>query len=206
MPVLGLNLNEATLVVDALMEGRSKLMKDWGRVFQSDAYAPYSHDDVLNDIDCNIVTLAEVRQRLQATIKAERQRINGAWHRTHGWLHPVKHIEDVAAAIAAGETTREEVADVLGADLAEVDAENERDFERLQPGTWTTLPPDFGYDVVTDWPSDATEPASVVTAGIDTQADGSGKVRIDLSVGGTTATLYGSEELIRHLASLVKGY
>ncbi|OHV83671.1 hypothetical protein [Rhizobium sp. LCM 4573] len=53
------------------------------------------------------------------------------------------------------------------------DAENERDFERLQPGTWTTLPPDFGYDVVTDWPYEATDSEEqIVIAGADTQSDG----------------------------------
>lgn len=93
------------------------------------------------------------------------------WHHNHGWLHPRKYIEAAKADIEAGETTREEVADALGIDVAEVDAENARDRARIQlgdaifydcrlqsnladgtaqdqvaPGTWTTLPQGFDVD------------------------------------------------------------
>jgi len=70
----------------------------------------------------------------------------GAWHRTHGWLHPVEHLKNAAADVEAGEITREEVAAAVGIDLDEVDAENARDRARqdqVSPGTWALLPEDI---------------------------------------------------------------
>ncbi len=97
-----------------------------------------------------------------------------AWHHKHGWLHPKKAMETAQADIEAGEITREEVADALGVDLAEVDAENARDRVRqdqMSPGAWTTLPDYFGED---DLMFDVTDPADdlVVIASGDTQTDG----------------------------------
>ncbi|MDX0532972.1 hypothetical protein GOL26_28745 [Sinorhizobium medicae] len=60
--------------------------------------------------------------------------------------------------VEAGEITREDVAAVLGVDLAEVDAENARDRARqdqMSPGTWTTLPDGVSVD---DWMFDITDP------------------------------------------------
>jgi len=80
------------------------------------------------------------------------------WHHNHGWLHPRKYIEAAKADIEAGETTRAEVADALGVDLAEVDAENARDRARqdqIAPRTWTTLPDKVDTD---GWMFDITDP------------------------------------------------
>jgi hypothetical protein len=87
--------------------------------------------------------LAEFAVDRQINEKAPR----GAWHRTHGWLHPVKTMEAAKDAVEASELTREEVADALGVDLAEVDAENTRDQKRdqISPGMWTTLPEGFDF-------------------------------------------------------------
>lgn len=108
----------------------------------------------------------------------------GAWHRTHGWLHPVEHLKNAAADVEAGEITREDVADALGVDLAEVDAENARDRVRqdqIAPGTWTALPE--GFEVDAD-PYEITDPdEKIVIAAADTQTDGTvvGFYRYDLT-------------------------
>lgn len=68
------------------------------------------------------------------------------WHHKHGWLHPTKYLEAAKADVEAGDLTREDVAAVLGVDLAEVDAENARDRARqdqMSTDTWTTLPDGF---------------------------------------------------------------
>ena len=59
------------------------------------------------------------------------------WHHNHGWLLPRKYIEAAKADVEAGDLTREEVADALGIDVAELDAENARDRARqdqMSPG------------------------------------------------------------------------
>ncbi|GEC34036.1 hypothetical protein N181_23230 [Sinorhizobium fredii USDA 205] len=50
-----------------------------------------------------------------------------AWHRTHGWLHPLRYLEEAAAAVTVGETTREVVAEAMAVDLDQVDAERRCD-------------------------------------------------------------------------------
>ncbi|MDH2091479.1 hypothetical protein N5K21_22365 [Rhizobium pusense] len=144
-------------------------------------------------------------------------RAGSGWHHQHGWLHPKKAMEAAAAAVEAGETTREEAADALGVDLAEVDAENARDRARLRafwtcalaepwtdiedldggedqmsPGTWTTLPEDCEGD---DEMFDVTDPEPT-TAGIDTQSTPDCKVSISITVGGKTLTIDGHEDVL----------
>lgn len=164
------------------------------------------------------LTLEEAKRRkaiaemLLAEFAVDRQ-INqrapeAAWHHQLGWLHPAKSIEAAKAAVEAGDTTREKVADTLGADLGEVDAENARDRARqdqMSPGTWTTLPKGFDPD---NWPFDVTDPEPT-TAGIDVQTTG-GKVRIDLAVGDRTTSIEAEPEaaarLLRDMDLAQRGY
>lgn len=113
------------------------------------------------------------------------------WHHNHGWLHPKKYIEAAQADIEAGEITREEVADALGIDVAELDAAPGYSFV----GDIEEYAPDSNPFEITD----ADEP---VTAGIDTQKASDGKVRIDITVGGRTLTVDGHESLLEALSNL----
>ncbi len=63
-------------------------------------------------------------------------------------------------------------------------AENATGFG-IEPVTWTTLPPDFGYDTVTDWPFEVTEPEEPIA---DTQKSKDGQTRINIMRTGRLTT------------------
>jgi len=95
MPViLELEEYEADLVVAALMEGRFKLMKDWGDRWRSADRSPFEDD--LAEIDADIVATADIRERLKEGIMVQRmcqkgsadpeKKVRVAWHHEHGWL------------------------------------------------------------------------------------------------------------------------
>ncbi|MGO7273918.1 hypothetical protein ACCT18_01270 [Rhizobium ruizarguesonis] len=134
--------------MDALMEGRWALMKQWGklreigedRIFLCDLQAGSEN------LDENVVALGWVRDRLKRAIidtPPEGGKLDAVWHHKRGWIHPVDEIRKAAAAVEAGKITRDEVADAPGVDLVEVDAENARDQERLKVNSWTTIPGGF---------------------------------------------------------------
>ncbi|UFS81539.1 MULTISPECIES: hypothetical protein [Rhizobium] len=105
----------------------------------------------------------------------------------------------------AGEITREEGADALGFDLAEVDAENTRDQERLKVTGWTTLPE--GFEVTAGeanetWPYDTREDDDPVTAGIDVQSN-AGDVRVEITVNGQTASFTGERDTIIRMVETI---
>ena len=156
---------------------------------------------VANMIIAEIDAAERVASGKAPTENTPAPRAGSAWHHKHGCLHPRKDMETAKSAVEAGDLTREEVADALGVDLAAVDAENARDRARqdqMSPGTWTTLPYDFGED---DLMFDVTDPEPT-TAGMDTQKTADGKVRIDITVGGKTLTVDGHESLLEALSDL----
>ena len=135
MPViLELEDYEASQVVDALVEQRIRLMKNWENRYRS----PDENDgrygiDIgkigdLAMIDANIGTVYALRERLKDGIMVQRmcqehalypeKSVSVAWHHKRGWLRTAdfvkKPIED----------------------------------DQMSPGTWTTLPDAFGID---DW-------------------------------------------------------
>jgi len=186
MPViLELDDYETDLVVAALVEGRIKLMDDWKNLYRLPDRGQYEGDLSIKNADIEILDM--IRDRLkggqmiqsfdQPRSAEPQQRPTEAWHHKHGWLHPKKDMETAKAAVEAGDLTREEVADALGFDIAEVDAQiaSIRDhLDRLEPGTWTTLPED-----AEDWMFDITDGEAPITAGADTQSTADDKVRID---------------------------
>jgi hypothetical protein len=89
---------------------------------------------------------------------------SGPWHHDLGHIHPMKSMETAVASVEAGEVMREDVANALGLDIAEMDAENARDRERDQiaPGTWTTL----GEVGVGVWSDGLTDLEEIVIAGV----------------------------------------
>ncbi|MEY9831088.1 hypothetical protein ABIA25_002903 [Sinorhizobium fredii] len=159
-----------------------------------------------------------VAEMLLAEFAVDRQ-INerspeAAWHRTHGWLHPLRHLEEAAAAVAAGETTREAVAEEMGVDLEQVDAENAHDQERLRVNGWTVLPE--GFEVTFEQADDTwlyadTEADDPIMAGIDTQMASEGYVHIDIAVSGKPRSKIKirrdvSESFLRDIETCFMGY
>lgn len=129
--ILELKEYEAELVVDALMEGRIKLMKDWGDRYRSEDRSPFEGD--LDAIDDDIVTVASVRERLKEGIMIEQFRITKAR----------EAIKDDALVAAAQKHI----------------AENARDQERLKVTSFTTLPEGFDIsDEVDTWPYAESDP------------------------------------------------
>ncbi|WP_117195932.1 hypothetical protein [Rhizobium terrae] len=159
MPViLELEDYEANLVVDALVEQRIRLMKNWEDRYRS----PNENDgrygmDIckigdLAMIDANIDTVYALRERLKEGIMIQRmchehalhpeKSVSVAWHHKRGWLPT--------------------------ADFVEKPIEDDQD--QMSPGTWTTLPDGVGID---DWMFDITDPEDkIVIASADTQTDG----------------------------------
>ncbi|MGE7368322.1 hypothetical protein ACQKKX_04525 [Neorhizobium sp. NPDC001467] len=109
MPViLELEEYEADLVVAALMEGRIRLMKEWGERWRSPDRSPFEDDLAHNDAD--IVAVAEIRERLKEGIMWQRfcqersadpeKRVSVAWHHEHGWLPSADFIEKPMSALS----------------------------------------------------------------------------------------------------------
>ncbi|RVG70889.1 hypothetical protein [Sinorhizobium meliloti] len=126
MPViLELQEFEADLVVAALMEGRIRLMKDWGDRYRSQDRSPFEDD--LAEIDADIVAVADIRERLKEGIMWQRycqgrslepeKKVSVAWHHRHGWMPT--------------------------ADFVEKPIEDVFDQEQISPGTWTTIPDSY---------------------------------------------------------------
>ncbi|MDX1216292.1 hypothetical protein GOL99_12180 [Sinorhizobium medicae] len=182
MPViLDLTEYEAGLVVDALMNGRAALMKQWGSLFAlEDGGYPLEKDAALENMDENIAALGWVRKRLESAIvetPPDAGKLDAVWHHQRGWIHPVEEIRKTAAAVEAVKLTREDVADAMRVDLAEVDAANAKDKERLKVNGWTVIPDGFEVTFCEDdldgWPFDVTDPEDkIVIASADTQTDG----------------------------------
>ncbi len=222
MPVtLNLTEYEAGLVMDALMEGRWALMKQWGnlREIEEDHIFPGDMQASFENLDENVVALGWVRDRLKRAIietPPDGGKIGAVWHHKRGWIRPVDEIRKAAAAVESGKITREDAAHAIGVDLAEVDAENARDQDRLKVNGWTVLPQGFevtfeepksGYGLVGDleddtWPYENTEADDPVTAGVDTQATADGKVRIDIQIGGKTVSVTGDACALKTLSDL----
>lgn len=153
MPViLELEDYEADLVVDALMEGRIRLMKDWEDRWRSPGRGPFEDD--LAHIDADIVAVADIREHLKEGIMVQHlcqnraidreKKVSVAWHHERGWLPSADFVEKPIE----GATTQ----------------------DQLSPGTWTTLPE--GYEVDAD-PYEITDPKKkIVIASADTQTDG----------------------------------
>lgn len=158
MPViLELEDYEADLVVDALVEGRIRLMKDWGDRYRSTDRSPFEDDLAL--IDADIVAVADIREHLKEGIGMLRlckskardteQKVGVAWHHKHGWL-PTDDFEEAAV-------------------------EDVRDQDQMSPGTWAALPEGFeiSFDETDAWPYSETDPEEKIVIGsADTQADG----------------------------------
>lgn len=47
-------------------------------------------------------------------------KLGAVWHHRRGWIHPVDEIRKAAAAVKSGCTSRKEVAEAMGVDLAEM--------------------------------------------------------------------------------------
>ncbi|ASP98426.1 hypothetical protein CN065_14175 [Sinorhizobium meliloti] len=152
MPViLELEEYEADLVVDALMEGRIRLMKDWGDRWRSPDRSPFEDD--LAHIDADIVAVADIRERLKEGIMWQRfcqersadpeKRVSVAWHHERGWLP--------------------------SADFIEKPIEGSLDQDQMSPDTWTTLPDDVAVD---DWMFDITDPEELKVKRIEIKIDG----------------------------------
>lgn len=133
------------------------------------------------------------------------------------------------AAVEAGELTRDDIAEAVGVDLAEVDADNARDRIRprsytdafykhalesltdnvigfgTKPLTSTALPEEVDIDA---WPYAETDPETT-TAGVDVQTK-DGRIRIDLVVGGKTTSIEADPEaaaqLLRDLDLVRRGF
>lgn len=161
MPViLELEDYEANLVVDALVEQRIRLMKNWENRYRSpdEADGRYGIDigkiGDLAHIDADIEAVADIRERLKEGIMWQRfcqersvdpeTKVSVAWHHERGWLP--------------------------SADFIEKPIEGSLDQDQVSPGTWTTLPEGFDVD---DLMFDVTDPEDqIVIASGDTQTDG----------------------------------
>lgn len=197
MPVLNINEDERNTVIAALHHERVRLTGEWSKAFDDEEGSGFHRDSELDRLAAAIDLTTDLRRKIEVAHDISK----AAWHNEFGWLHPKKATEAAEAAVEAGDLTREDVADALGVDLTEVDAENARDRARqdqMSPGTWTTLPDGVGVD---DWMFDITDPEST-TAGMDTQKTADGKVRIDITVGGKTLTVDGHESLLEALSDL----
>lgn len=183
MPVLNLNEDERNTVIAALHHERVRLAGEWSKAYDDEEGSGFHRDSELESLAAAIDLTTDLRRKIEVAVDITK----AAWHNEYGWLHPVKYLEAAKDAVEAGEITREEVADALGFDLAEVGAENVRDRMRqslMSPGTWTTLPDDFGVD---DLMFDITDPEEdqIVIASADTQTDGTvvGVYSFDLKPG-----------------------
>lgn len=142
MPVLNLNEDERNAVIAALHHERVRLTGEWSKAFDDDEGSGFHRDSELERLAEAIDLTTDLRRKIEVAVDITK----AAWHNEYGWLHPKKAMETAQADIEAGRITREEVANALGVDLDEVDAENATDRARqdqMSPGTWTTLPEDF---------------------------------------------------------------
>lgn len=189
MPViLELEDYEASLVVDALVEQRIRLMKNWENRYRS----PDENDgrygiDIgkvgdIAMIDANIDTVYALRERLKEGIMWLRfcqersadpeKRVSVAWHHERGWLP--------------------------SADFIEKPIEDDQDQDQVEPATWPTLHDEVDAD---GWMFDVTDPEPT-TAGIDTQSTPDCKVSISITVGGKTLTIDGHEDVLDTIMKL----
>lgn len=138
MPViLKLEEYEADLVVDALMEGRIRLTKDWEDRWRSPGRGPFEDD--LAHIDADIVAVADIREHLKEGIMVQHlcqnraldpeKKVSVAWHHERGWLP--------------------------SADFVEKQIEGATTQDQMSPSACTTLPD--GYEVDAD-PFEITHP------------------------------------------------
>lgn len=187
MPViLELEDYESNLVVDALVEQRIRLMKNWEQRYRS----PDENDgrygiDIgkigdLAMIDANIDTVYALRERLKDRIMVQRMCQERA-------LHPEKSVS-VAWHHKRGRLPT--------ADFVEKPIEDDHD--QMSPSTWTTLPDEVDAE---GWMFDVTDPEPT-TAGIDTQSTPDCKVSISITVGGKTLTIDGHEDVLDTIMKL----
>ena len=197
MPVLNINEDEKNAVIAALHHERVRLTGEWSKAFDDDEGSGFHRDSELERLAKAIDLTTDLRRKIEVAVDITK----AAWHNQFGWLHPVKSMDAAIAEYESGEITKGEVAADFGFDIAEVDAQiaSIRDrLDRLETGTWTTLPDGVGVD---DLMFDVTDPEST-TAGMDTQKTADGKVRIDITVGGKTLTVDGHESLMEALSDL----
>lgn len=165
MPVLEINEDEKKLLLIALVHDRVRLMHEWAQIGDDDGRIDPDGDRWV--IDGIVDAMTDLRRKIEAADDAPK----AAWHHERGWLHPKKAMEAAKADVEAGDLTREEVADALGVDFAEVDAQiaSIRDrLDRFESESWTTLPEDAD-----DLMFDITDPEEkIVIASGDTQTDG----------------------------------
>ncbi len=193
MPViLELEEYEADLVVEALVEMRIRLMKDWEGRYRSpdDNDSRYGVDiEKVGDpamIDANIDTVYALRERLKDGIMVQRmcqehalhpeKNVSVAWHHERGWL--------------------------LTADFEEKPIEEAGDQDQIAPGTWTTLPDGFEvtFEDTDAWPYGVTDSEEkLVIAGADTQKDGAKVCVVEINIDGVTRAIYSTERDLRNL-------
>ncbi|OCW56272.1 hypothetical protein [Hoeflea olei] len=183
MPVLNLNEDERGAVVAALHHERVRLTGEWSKAFDDEEGSVIYRDNELERLAKAIDLTTDLRRKVEVAADITKS----AWHNEYGWLHPVKSMEAAIADYESGEATREDVADALGIDVAELDAANARDRARqdqIAPGTWTTLPE--GYDVDAD-PYEVTDPEEPKVK------------RIEIKIDGVTRTVYSTDRNIEEL-------
>ncbi|MDH2092050.1 hypothetical protein N5K21_25315 [Rhizobium pusense] len=162
MPVLNLNEDERSAVIAALHHERARLTGEWSKAFDDEEGSVIYRDNELDRLAKAIDLTTDLRRKVEVAVDITK----AAWHNEYGWLHPKKAMEAAQDDIEAGAASREKVADALGIDVSELDAENARDRARqdqMSPGTWTTLPEGFDVD---DDPFEITDPEPT-TAGIE---------------------------------------